>query len=413
MAERLLASAEPGLTQAVVVGAGPAGLAAALALANRGLDVALVGPPAAKATSERRTAALFPASINALRNLGAWEAVATASAPMTGMRIIDETSAMLRSPQVLFEARELDLEVLAYNVPNAALVAALEDAVAAQPRIRRSSPAEAEAVETGADSLTVRLRDGTAVAAQLAVAADGRRSITRAAAGIGVETWAYEQTAIVASFAHSRPHRGVSTEMHRHSGPLTTVPLPGRASSLVWLVKPDEAKRLLALSDAVFTATLESELQGLLGSIGDIGPRASFPMQGLSTDRYGARRIALVGETAHAFPPVGAQGLNLTLRDIAVLAEIAGGATARGEDPGSDAVLAAYDAARRADVKSRTTGVDLLNRSLLAGLGPVDLARGAGLHLLAAIGPLKRLAMRGGMGPTGEQPALLRPPPAA
>ena len=395
-------------TQAVVVGAGPAGLASALALAQAGLDVALVGPPAYRAAAERRTAALFPSSINALRNLGVWDAVAPASAPMTGLRIIDETSATLRSPQVLFEARELGLEVLAYNVPNAALVEALEAAVAAQPRISRAALSVAASIETGAAGVTVQPKDGAAVTARLAVAADGKTSLARAAAGIAAEAWAYEQTAIVASFAHSRPHRGVSTEMHRHSGPLTTVPLPGRASSLVWLVKPEQATRLLALDDAAFSATLEGELQGLLGSVAEITPRTSFPMQGLGTDRYGARRIALVGETAHAFPPVGAQGLNLTLRDIAALADIAGRAKARGEDPGSDAVLAAYDAARRGDVKGRTTGVDLLNRSLLAGLGPIDLARGAGLHLLAAIGPLRRLAMRRGMGPGGEQPALLR-----
>lgn len=395
-------------TQAVVVGAGPAGLASALALAQAGLDVALVGPPAYRAAAERRTAALFPSSINALRNLGVWDAVAPASAPMTGLRIIDETSATLRSPQVLFEARELGLEVLAYNVPNAALVEALEAAVAAQPRISRAALSVAASIETGAAGVTVQPKDGAAVTARLAVAADGKTSLARAAAGIAAEAWAYEQTAIVASFAHSRPHRGVSTEMHRHSGPLTTVPLPGRASSLVWLVKPEQATQLLALDDAAFSATLEGELQGLLGSVAEITPRTSFPMQGLGTDRYGARRIALVGETAHAFPPVGAQGLNLTLRDIAALADIAGRAKARGEDPGSDAVLAAYDAARRGDVKGRTTGVDLLNRSLLAGLGPIDLARGAGLHLLAAIGPLRRLAMRRGMGPGGEQPALLR-----
>lgn len=400
-------------THAVVVGAGPAGLAAALALANADLDVALVGPPAARAAAVRRTAALFPASINALRNLGVWEAVAPASAAMTGLRIIDQTSAVLRSPQVMFEACELGLDVLAYNVPNLALVAALEAAVASHPRIARRSLADAERVEIDSDGVTVFQRDGTAARARLAVAADGRASVTRAAAGIAVDSWAYEQTAIAAAFAHSRPHRGVSSELHRHSGPLTTVPLPGRASSLVWLVRPDEADRLLALDDTAFTATLEGELQGLLGSLSAITPRTRFPMHGLAAQRYGARRVALVGETAHAFPPVGAQGLNLTLRDVAALADIAGGASARGEDIGADAVMATYDRARRADVQGRTTGVDLLNRSLLAGLGPVDLARGAGLHLLAAIGPLKRLAMLGGMGPSGQPPPLLRPPAAA
>lgn len=406
-----MAASDQTESDAVVIGAGPAGLAAALALARGGLGVALVGPPAYRAAAERRTAALFPGSINALQNLGVWEAVAPASAAMTGLRIIDETSAMLRSPQVLFEAAELGLDVLAYNVPNAALVEALEAAVAAHPLIRRAARSVAAAVEIGPERVTVKPKEGDTVVARLAVAADGKTSLARDAAGIAAKTWAYEQTAIVAAFAHSRPHRGVSTEMHRHSGPLTTVPLPGRASSLVWLTTPDEAKRLLGLDDAAFTAELEGELQGLLGSLADITPRASFQMQGLATDRYAARRIALVGETAHAFPPVGAQGLNLTLRDIAALAEIAAGAKARGEDPGADAVLAAYDAARRGDVKGRTTGVDLLNRSLLAGLGPIDLARGAGLHLLAAIGPLKRLAMRGGMGPAGELPALLKAPP--
>jgi 2-octaprenyl-6-methoxyphenol hydroxylase len=251
--------------------------------------------------------------------------------------------------------------------------------------------------------------EGGTVQARLAVAADGRGSITRRAAKIATRTWDYGQTAIATTFAHTRPHAGITTELHRRSGPLTTVPLPGNASSLVWVETPGEAARLVGLPDAVFARELQARLQGLLGAISDVGPRASYPLHGLAAEHMGGNRVALVGESAHVIPPIGAQGLNLGLRDAAALAQHADAARAGGQDIGGPEMLEAYHAARIGDVLARTISVDLLNRSLLVDFLPVQALRGFGLHLLANVSAVRRLAMRGGLSAAGPLPPLMRP----
>ncbi|HEX6610100.1 MAG TPA: FAD-dependent monooxygenase, partial [Hyphomicrobiaceae bacterium] len=216
-------------------------------------------------------------------------------------------------------------------------------------------------------------------------------------------------SALATKFKHSRAHDNVSTEFHRAAGPLTTVPLSGTSSSLVWVERPEEAARLKDLPTTLFAAELEQRLQGLLGTISDIGPRSVFPLSGLTADRLGRRRVALVGEAAHVLPPIGAQGLNLGLRDAAVLADVAGAAKAAGQDPGADATLAEYATRRAGDILSRTMAVDLLNRSLISGFLPLHLARGAGLHLLGAFPALRQLVMREGMQPSVALPRLMQP----
>ena len=221
--------------------------------------------------------------------------------------------------------------------------------------------------------------------------------------------WSYGQAAIATTFRHSRPHSGITTELHRRAGPLTTVPLPGDTSSLVWVEEPALAAHLAGLDDAAFLAELAARLQGLLGSLTDVGPRGIFPLSWLGAMRMGQNRIALVGKSAHAIPPIGAQGLNLGLRDAAALAECVGAARALGADIGSAATLEAYHAARAADVLGRTISVDLLNRSLLSDFLPVQALRGLGLHLLANVGPLRRLVIQGGVGAPGRLPRLMQP----
>jgi 2-octaprenyl-6-methoxyphenol hydroxylase len=240
------------------------------------------------------------------------------------------------------------------------------------------------------------------------VAADGRASRAPAAAGIAVRAWSYPQAAVVTSFGHSRPHRATVNELHRQTGPLTTVPLPGQRSALVWVEAPDEARRLAGLDDAAFAAELEERLQGVLGAIGEVEPRAVYPLGGRRAESMGARRIALVGDAAHAVPPIGAQGLNLGLRDVATLADCVSEARERGEDIGGEATLAAYDRARRLDVLGRSLSIDLLNRSLLTDLLPVEALRGLALHALAAVPALRRLLMQEGAGLAGPLPSLMR-----
>ena len=205
-----------------------------------------------------------------------------------------------------------------------------------------------------------------------------------------------------------RSHNGISTELHCAAGPLTVVPMPGNVSSLVWVERAAEARRLQGLSDTEFKTELSAHIAPLLGSLGPIGPRRVFPLSGMTATAFGQNRVGLIGEAAHVIPPIGAQGLNLSFRDAATLAELAGEARDRGDDIGSAAVLAAYERRRRPDAASRVWTIDLLNRSLLSGLLPVHLARGAGLAALNAFAPLRQLLMREGMTPSYATPALMR-----
>ena len=159
------------------------------------------------------------------------------------------------------------------------------------------------------------------------------------------------------------------------------------------MLDPGEADRVAALDDGDFARRVEAQTHSLLGALSVAGPRGRVPMSGLSVERFAAGRMALIGEAAHVFPPIGAQGLNLGLRDVAALRDALLGAA----DPGEDMVMTAYDRARRSDVRLRTGAVDMLNRTLLADLVPADLLRGAGLLALSRIGPLRRLVMRQGL----------------
>ncbi len=406
-----------------VVGGGPAGLAAALSAvravctaaksdpeADQAVcTVALIAP--APAMPDNRTAALFTGSVQLLRNLGVWEECHGASQALTAIRIIDDTGALLRAPEVLFSAADVGLEEFGFNVPNAVLSEALRRKAAASPAITLIETG-VERLDLGPDGASLQLADGRTAHARLVAGADGRNSLCRTAAGIPASTWRYEQSAVTCTFAHQRAHDGVSTEFHRRAGPFTVVPSPGRASSLVWVEAPAVAQRLARLDDTAFRGALEARLQGLLGPVGEIGTRGLFPLTGLTADVAGRNRVALVGEALHVIPPIGAQGLNLGFRDAAVLADCVSDALAEGRDIGAPETLAAYARARAADVASRAWSIDLLNRSLISGFLPVQLLRGAGLHALKAISPLRRLAIREGLAPSFVTPRLMAAPQA-
>lgn len=390
-----------------VIGAGPAGLAAALAMASFGLKTVVIAPPAN--LQDGRTAALFSGSIEFLKRLGAWGHAADAAAPLSTMRLIDATGHIFRAPEVNFTSAEIGIEAFGFNVPNAALTKALE--MASLGKLERVVSAGVRSLELASESGPAYLttQEGQTFAACLICGADGRNSLCRTAAGIATKSWSYDQAALVCSFSHSRPHAGVSTEFHRSAGPLTVVPMPGNASSLVWVERPAEAARIAGLSDLDFAAELSKHLGGLLGTIALASQRRVFPLSGLTATTFGQNRVALVGEAAHVMPPIGAQGLNLSLRDAATLAEIAGHSHARMEDIGGPAVLREYEKRRRADVSSRVWGIDLMNRSLLAEFLPVHLTRGAGLAALKTFGPLRRWVMAEGIAPSFATPALMRP----
>lgn len=390
--------------EVAIVGGGPAGLTAAVALASAGVPVALIGPTP---KPDHRTTALFGGSVTALETLGVWDACRPHAAPMHEMRLVDATARLWRAPEVRFTAREIDLEAFGANIENRHLVAALEARAVTLPCLTRISET-ATAVAPGPDGVAVTLADGRTLEARLVVGADGRKSLCRTAAGIETQTHDYPQHALTLNFAHTRPHRNTSIEFHTETGPFTLVPLPGLRSSLVWVLDPAGAKRIGALGDVALGEAIERQAHSLLGKVTPEPGRGLFPLRVETAQHFAASRIGLIGEAAHVIPPIGAQGLNLGLRDAATLSELVIAAHRAGHDVGGPTVIEAYDRARRADIGARTLAVDLMNRSLLTDFLPVQGLRGVGLYLAGRVGPLRRALMREGVTPAASQPRLMR-----
>jgi 2-octaprenyl-6-methoxyphenol hydroxylase len=391
--------------EVVIVGGGAAGLTTAIALAQAGVATTLI----ARATSvaDHRTTALLAGSVTALELIGAWQRCREHAAPLKVLRIIDASGRLLRAPEACFAAAEIGLDAFAHNIENRHLLAALR-ARARELAALELVDDEAAAVEPAAAQVTVRLTDGRAVSAALAIGAEGRHSLCRAAAGIAMESRSYPQVALTLNLRHSREHDDISTEFHTEAGPFTLVPLPGRRSSLVFVAPPDEAPRLAALADATLAEEIERRSYSILGQVGIEPGRGLFPLAFAVAARFGAMRLALIGDAAHVIPPIGAQGLNLGLRDAATIAELVVAARRRGADVGADELTGRYHRMRQVDVTSRALAVDLLNRSLLSQFLPLQAMRGLGLYLIDRIGPLRRALMREGVAPWAAQPRLMR-----
>jgi 2-octaprenyl-6-methoxyphenol hydroxylase len=391
--------------EVAVVGGGPAGLTAAIALAGAGVPTALIAGHAIR--PDNRTTALLAGSVTALDALGVWADCRALAAPLRTMRIVDDTDRLWRAPEVRFEAAEISLEAFGWNIENRHLVAALQTRAAQITALLRIEDT-ARAITINADTVTVALAGGGSLTARLIVAADGRRSICRVAAGIDTASRSYPQTALTFSLGHARPHRDISTEFHTAHGPFTLVPLPGARSSLVCVVAPEEAERIERLDPADLDGEIERRAHSILGKVKVEPGHGVFRLGVETARRFAARRIALIGEAAHVIPPIGAQGLNLGLRDAATVGELAVAARRDGADVGGAEVTDEYDRRRRADVGSRTAAIDLLNRSLLSDFLPAQSARGLGLYLLDRIGPLRRAMMREGVAPRLAEPRLMR-----
>jgi 2-octaprenyl-6-methoxyphenol hydroxylase len=393
------------MAEVAVVGGGPAGLTAAIALAGARVPTALIAPPSP--ASDNRTTALLASSVNALEAIGVWPRCRAEAAPLRVMRIVDDTRRLWRAPEVRFDAAEIGLQAFGWNIENHRLLAALNARAREIPDLIRIED-QAAAISIHDHDVTVSLAGGGTLTVRLVVAADGRRSICRAAAGIETEHRSYPQTALTFNVAHTRPHRDISTEFHTEHGPFTLVPLPGLRSSLVCVVSPEEAERLGELDAAALDRDIERRAHSILGKVRAEPGRGAFPLAIETARRFAHQRIALVGEAGHVIPPIGAQGLNLGLRDAATIGELAVAARRKGADIGGADLMDEYDRRRRADVTSRTVTVDLLNRTLLSDFLPAQSVRGLGLYLLDRIGPLRRTMMREGVAPRAGQPRLMR-----
>ena len=374
----------------LVVGAGPVGLAAAIFLDGLGYGVITVAPD--RVASDERTSALLAGSIAFLERIGVWPRIVAAAAPMRSLRIVDATRRLIRAPEVLFHAAEIGLDAFGYNIPNSALVGALEAEFAAR-NLRRSSAA-VERTRQDDGEVAAEISDGAEIGARLIVAADGRRSRIRDSVGIPVSEWRYDQAALVVNLRHARGHEDTSTEFHTETGPFTLVPLPGNRSSLVWVDRPAESRRRTTIDEAALAAEIEVRSASILGAITIDGPRQVFPLSGMNAARFAAGRAALVGEAAHLFPPIGAQGLNLGYRDVADLGRVL---APRVGAPGAPGRRAADQSQRRSAVGTPNAGGAARNRTLLTGFLPVQGLRGLGLFLLDRVPALRRALMRQGV----------------
>jgi 2-octaprenyl-6-methoxyphenol hydroxylase len=386
---------------AVVVGGGPAGLSAAIALAQAGARTGLIARRLPYA--DNRTTALLGGSIDFLQELEIWPYCRDKAAPLQTMRLVDDTGRLIRAPEVKFSCDEIGLDAFGYNIENSALIAALEQRAAELSGLTRIND-EVDTVVPEDAIVTIHTSGGTLLAAPLVIGADGRQSICREAAGIAVRRRDLHQSAVTFNIGHSHSHRNASTEFHTPQGPCVFVPLPGQRSSVVWVAHPKQAERLFLLSDDELAEAAEKQSHSILGRIRVEGGRHLFPLAIERPAQFAHHRIALVGEAAHVVPPIGAQGLNMGLRDAADIAAIVGEALASGEDPGAPQMLKAYDSARRPDVISRSLAIDWANRSLLNDFLPLQSLRAACLHLIGAVGPIRRLAMREGLASSWRSP---------
>jgi len=386
-----------GTHDVVVIGGGPAGLTAAIALAQAGANTALIARRAPYA--DNRTTALLGGSVDLLQALDVWRRCADQAAPLQTMRLVDDTGRLIRAPEVRFSSDEIGLDAFGYNIENRAVMAALEQRAAELSDLTRFDD-EADTVAPYDTMVAIGTAHGKSLSARLVAGADGRQSLCREAAGIAVKRRDLNQSALTFNVSHSRPHRNASTEFHTAQGPSVFVPLPGNRCSVVWVAAPSEAERLIALSDDELSEAAERQSHSILGRLKVEPGRHLFPLAIERPQQFAKARVALVGEAAHVVPPIGAQGLNMGLRDAADIAAIVRQAMASGEDPGAPQVLKRYDSARRADVASRTFAIDIANRSLLSDFWPLQSLRAVGLHLIGSIGPLRRIAMREGLAPS-------------
>jgi 2-octaprenyl-6-methoxyphenol hydroxylase len=373
----------------VVVGGGLVGLTTAIACRDCGYDVIVCAPTQTR--QDPRTTAFLWQTVETFKKLDLWEGLSEQAFPLKVMRIVDGTNRLFRAPQTDFNSAEIGLEAFGYNLANQNILDVLSKRIDQTDGIVLvNEPVDTIEVKDG----SYQVHAGSNLySANLIVGADGRNSIVRDELLQGQRRWSYPQKAVVVDFDHQYSTHYVSTEFHTQTGPFTIVPRSQTHAGLVWMETPERADEIVSLTKVELDRLLEDQMQSFLGKITTKTKPASFPIEGLTAKQFGAGNSFLVGEAAHVFPPIGAQGFNLGVRDIQSLTDILRRYTGN-EDRG-----ALYDRARRADILTRTTGVDLLNRSLLTDFLPNQIARAAGLMALSSIGPLRKNTMKLGISP--------------
>ncbi|MFD1912787.1 UbiH/UbiF family hydroxylase [Halodurantibacterium flavum] len=392
-------------TDILISGGGVAGLTAAAAFGTAGFSVICVDPAppvtdgAADGADLRTTAFLQPA-VRVLQEAGLWPRLLPHAAALQVMRIVDaggpEPEARLTRD---FDAADISDQPFGWNLPNWLLRREMVARLGELPNVSFRPGTGTQVVLTRESAAIVTLTDGARIEARLLIAADGRNSPVREALGIGVRTTRYGQKALTFGVTHPVPHGNVSTEIHRSGGPFTLVPLPDHdgqpCSAVVWMESGAEVQRLAALSDEAFEAEAALRSCHIFGPLRLVGRRSVWPIISQIADRMEGERTALMAEAAHVVPPIGAQGLNMSLADLALLLELA---TAARDTLGSPAMLRAYHRRRWPEVQARVAGIDMLNRASMLGAPVLRDLRAGALDLLYGPPPVRRALMRAGLG---------------
>ncbi|MBE1282871.1 MAG: UbiH/UbiF family hydroxylase [Rhodobacteraceae bacterium] len=401
---------QPGKTESdtcdiLISGGGIAGLTAAAAFGSAGFNVICVDPTAPVterdvAGSDLRTTAFLQPAQQLLSDCGLWDRLASHAAPLQIMRIVD-AGGELPEPRVVkdFNASDISEKPFGWNLPNWLLRREMVAHLAQIDTVDFRPGVGTQSLFTRTSEARVGLTDGSRVRCKLVIAADGRHSPMRESADIGVKTIRYGQKALAFAVTHPVPHDNVSTEIHRSGGPFTLVPLPdyqGKPSSaIVWMERGPRAQELLDLEPAAFEAAMTERSCGLFGELKLASRRTIWPIISQSADRLYGERLALMAEAAHVVPPIGAQGLNMSLGDLRSLLKLA---LERPEGLGDAQMLEAYHKARHTEIQVRVKGIDLLNRTSMLEARPLRDARAAGLNALYSMAPVRKTLMQMGLG---------------
>ncbi len=392
-------------TDILICGGGVAGLTAASAFGAAGFRVTCIDPAPpvtsdADAGADLRSTAFLQPSVRVLEAAGLWDRLAPFATPLQVMRIVDAGGAAPVARVTRdFDAAEISDQPFGWNLPNWLLRREMVARLAGMPGVDfRPGTGFAGMVTRDAGAI-VALTDGSRLRARMVVAADGRGSPVREALGIAARTIRYGQKALAFAVTHPIPHGNVSTEIHRSGGPFTLVPLPDRdglpSSAVVWMERGPEAERLAALPVAEFEADMTARSCGLFGPLTLATRRQLWPMISQIAARLHGPRSALIAEAAHVVPPIGAQGLNMSLADLRVLLELASAAPDR---IGERAMLTAYHRRRWPELQARVAGIDLLNRASMLAPRPLRDLRAGALSALSSLAPLRKTLMRAGLG---------------
>lgn len=396
----------------VISGGSFAGQLLALALAQSlgtGAAIIVIDRAHRPPKEDPRASALSAGARRMLDVLGAWHAVEGEAQPVYEILLSDTSlEAGVRPVLLTYDNRLASGEPASFIIPNATLAAALERALQRAPGITVLRPAEATRFSADEHAVVIGLRDGREVKAALLVAADGRHSPMREAAGIPVIGWSYDQIGIVTRVEHELPHEGRAVQHFLPGGPFAILPLRGNQSCITWSEEAERAREILAYDDAAFLAEVDKRFAGRCGTLRLIGPRASWPLEMHLARQYISRRFALVGDAAHGVHPIAGQGLNLAFRDVAALTEVLTETARLGLDLGNADTLERYQSWRRFDSAVSAAAFDGLNRLFSNDWTLMRSAREFGLGLVDRLPGVKELLVAEAAGMTGEIPRLLR-----